>query len=75
MTANMHIRNSDDCVVTALPSAHVYGNVIMNSAISLASTLAVLFRFTEENALKSIQKYNATMFDGILSMCLNLKNE
>lgn len=55
MTANMHVRTAPDTVVTALPCAHVYGNVIMNSAFMYGVTLVLLERFSEAEILQAIQ--------------------
>ena len=45
MTANLHVRTHTDTVVTALPCAHVYGNVVMNGAFLYGMTLVLLERF------------------------------
>src|SRR5262249_10324619 len=70
MTANMHVRTQADTVVTALPCAHVYGNVVMNGAFLYGMTLVLLERFIEADALQAIQTYRATMFEGVPTMFL-----
>jgi long-chain acyl-CoA synthetase len=74
MTANMHVKTAHDCTVTALPSAHVYGNVVMNGMIALGGKLVLLPRFDEEEALAAIQEHRATIFEGVPTMYLLLLN-
>jgi len=74
LTANMHVRTSLDTVVTALPCAHVYGNVVMNGAFMCGMTLVLLERFNEADALSSIQTHRATMFEGVPTMYMYLLN-
>ena len=68
MTANMHMRTSTDIVVTGLPCAHVYGNVVMNDAFLCGYTLVLLQRFDAEEALEAIDQYRATLFEGVPTM-------
>jgi len=68
MTANMHVRTASDTVVTGLPCAHVYGNVVMNGAFLYGYTLVLLERFDPTEALESVQRYRATMFEGVPTM-------
>ncbi len=72
LTATMHVRNANDIVVTALPTAHVYGNVIMNGAFMCGMTLVLLPRFNEQEALQAIERYQATMFEGVPTMYMYL---
>ncbi|MHC4716327.1 MAG: class I adenylate-forming enzyme family protein [Planctomycetota bacterium] len=72
MTALMHMRSSDDTVVSSLPCAHVYGNVIMNGAFFYGMTLVLHARFDAADILASIQKHKATMFEGVPTMYLYL---
>lgn len=74
MTAQMHIRTSADTVVSALPCAHVYGNVIMNGAFLTGMTLVLHPRFVEKDILESIQAHRATMFEGVPTMYMYLLN-
>jgi long-chain acyl-CoA synthetase len=74
LTANMHVRTVADTVVTALPCAHVYGNVIMNGAFLCGMTLVLLERFNEGDALNAIQTYKASMFEGVPTMYMYLLN-
>ncbi len=74
MFSNMHLRTQIDTTVTALPCAHVYGNIIMNGALLTGMTLVLLERFVEADVLQSIQTYHATMFEGVPTMFLYLLN-
>lgn len=74
MTANMHVRTAADTVVTALPCAHVYGNVVLNGAFLCGMTLVLLERFNEAEALDAIQTHRATMFEGVPTMYMYLLN-
>ncbi len=65
LTAVMHRRIADDTIVTALPCAHVYGNVVMNGCFFYGATLALVRRFEERAVLAAIQAHRATMFEGV----------
>lgn len=68
MTALMHGRTGDDVVVTALPCPHVYGNVVMNSTFYKGGTLILHSRFDADHVFSSINRYRATVFDGVPTM-------
>jgi long-chain acyl-CoA synthetase len=68
MTANMHVRTAADTVVTALPSAHVYGNVVLNGSLMTGGTLVLLPRFDAVRAVELIVEHRATIFDGVPTM-------
>jgi long-chain acyl-CoA synthetase len=74
MYATMHVRTQADTVVTALPCAHVYGNIIMNGAFLYGMTLVLFERFVEADVLQAIQTYQATLFEGVPTMFLYLLN-
>lgn len=74
MTAYMHGRVPGDVAVSALPSAHVYGNVVMNSGLLNGLTLVLHSRFEEQAVLESIAKHRATIFDGVPAMYMALLN-
>ena len=74
MTAQMHVRTAADTVVTALPCPHVYGNVIMNGAMLYGMTLVLHATFVEDEILDSIERYRATMFEGVPTMYMYLLN-
>jgi acyl-CoA synthetase (AMP-forming)/AMP-acid ligase II len=42
LTATMHVRTSNDTVVTALPAPHVYGNVVINSIFMAGGTVVLM---------------------------------
>lgn len=67
-TATMHGRTSDDIVVTALPAAHVYGNVVINSTLIAGGRVVLLGRFDPATALAAIDIHRATMFEGVPAM-------
>jgi long-chain acyl-CoA synthetase len=72
MTATMHVRNSDDTVVTALPCFHVYGNIVMNAAFRYGMKLVLFPKFAERDVLAAIQQYRATMLEGVPTMFMYL---
>ncbi|MGE0543932.1 MAG: class I adenylate-forming enzyme family protein, partial [Dehalococcoidia bacterium] len=74
MTSLMHGRSAGDVVVSALPCPHVYGNVVMNSAIACGLTLVLFPRFDEETVIDSIARHRATMFEGVPTMYMRLLN-
>jgi long-chain acyl-CoA synthetase len=74
MTAMMHGRTQNDLVVSALPCTHVYGNIVMNTAVLCGMTLALLPRFDVTAALEAIQSHRATLFEGVPTMFMNMLN-
>ena len=74
MTANMHVRTSADTVVTGLPMPHVYGSAVLNASLISGSTLVLLERFSEHEALRAISTHRATLFEGVPTMYLYLLN-
>lgn len=74
MTANMHVRTESDSVVTGLPCAHVYGNVVMNGAFLTGMTLILMQKFDAVGALTLIARHRATMFEGVPTMYMYMLN-
>jgi long-chain acyl-CoA synthetase len=74
MTSLMHGRTASDVVVSALPCTHVYGNIVMNSAVTCGMTLILLPRFDEREVLEAIQNHRATLFEGVPTMFMRLLN-
>jgi long-chain acyl-CoA synthetase len=74
LTANMHLKHPGDVVLSPLPTAHVYGNVVMNGTFLTGGTLVLIERFNEEIVFDAIQRYKATMFEGVPSMYMMLLN-
>ncbi len=74
LTAVMHVRTAADTIVSALPCAHVYGNVVMNGALAYGSTLVLHKAFNEQAVLESIQQHRATMLEGVPTMYMYLLN-
>jgi long-chain acyl-CoA synthetase len=74
MTALMHGRTRDDTFVSSLPCSHVYGNIVMNSAVATGATLVLLPRFDEVTVIQAIEGNRATVFDGVPTMYMKLLN-
>jgi long-chain acyl-CoA synthetase len=74
LTANYHMKTREDVVVTSLPTAHVYGNVVMNGTFLTGGTLVLVERFNEEEVFEAIGKNGATMFEGVPAMYIMLLN-
>lgn len=74
LTANTHVKTHEDVVVTSLPTAHVYGNVVMNGTFLTGGTLVVIERFKEEDVFEAIGTNRATMFEGVPAMYIMLLN-
>jgi long-chain acyl-CoA synthetase len=72
LTAQMHARSSRDTVVSALPLPHVYGAAILNAAVLTGMTLIVHAQFKEAAILADIERYRATMLEGVPTMYLYL---
>ena len=68
MTAVMHVRTSEDRVVTALPCPHVYGNVVMNASVLYGMTLVLLPAFDPAEVMAAIEEHRATLFEGVPTM-------
>lgn len=74
LTANTHMKTHEDVVVTSLPSAHVYGNVVMNGTFLTGGTLVLHERFDENEVFESISNHKATMFEGVPAMYIMMLN-
>ncbi|TAL01153.1 MAG: acyl-CoA synthase [Rhodospirillaceae bacterium] len=68
MTATMHLRTAHDIVAMALPCSHVYGNVVMNSAIAYGMTLVLHSVFDAARMLESVQQHRVTLLEGVPTM-------
>ena len=68
LTATVHVRQPGERVVSALPFPHVYGNVVMNACFLVGMTLITTERFDAGWALQSIERYKATLFEGVPTM-------
>ena len=68
MTATVHVRHEHDRVFSALPFAHVYGNVVMNACVLTGATLFVPQRFDAGAALATIAQERITLFEGVPTM-------
>ncbi|WP_252171361.1 class I adenylate-forming enzyme family protein [Sphingopyxis sp. USTB-05] len=72
LTGLMHGRSAADTTVTALPLAHVYGNVVMNGSIIAGATLVLIPAFAPEAVLEAIELHRATRFEGVPTMYYRL---
>ncbi|MBN9111977.1 MAG: AMP-binding protein [Pseudonocardia sp.] len=64
-TATMHLGTADDVVVTALPTPHVYGNVVINGTFGAGGTVVLMERFRPGETLRLIAEHRATLFEGV----------
>jgi acyl-CoA synthetase (AMP-forming)/AMP-acid ligase II len=62
------LRTDRDVLLTALPLPHVYGNIVMNGTFMAGATLVLMERFDPAQALATIQRHGATVFDGVPTM-------
>lgn len=67
-TATLHIRRTDDVVLSALPFSHVYGNIAMNTAFLCGMRLVTRARFDAGEMLQLIAQEHATLFEGVPTM-------
>jgi long-chain acyl-CoA synthetase len=72
MTAQLHLKNAADTVVSALPCPHVYGNIAANGALLAGATLVLHGRFDAGEVLASIARHRATLFEGVPTMYMYL---
>ncbi|QYB00574.1 AMP-binding protein (plasmid) [Rhodococcus sp. USK10] len=72
LTATMHGRDDSDVIVTALPAAHVYGNVAINGTLMAGGTVVLMERFDASRALELIAEHRATLFEGVPAMYATL---
>lgn len=68
LTGTIHGRSCEDVTVTALPLAHVYGNVVMNATLLAGGTLVLLPAFDTAAVVEAIAGHRATRFDGVPTM-------
>ncbi|MEM7428968.1 MAG: AMP-binding protein [Pseudomonadota bacterium] len=74
MTSQMHLRGSDDVVVSALPCPHVYGNVLMNGMMLYGTKLVLHRLFDPAAVMDDIAAHKATIFDGVPTMYMFMLN-
>jgi long-chain acyl-CoA synthetase len=67
-TATMHGKAAGDVVLSALPAAHVYGNVAINGTFLSGGTVVLMERFDPVAALGLIAQHGVTVFEGVPAM-------
>lgn len=67
-TATMHGKTAGDVILSALPAAHVYGNVAINGTFLAGGTVILMERFDAVGALQLIEKHGVTIFEGVPAM-------
>lgn len=75
MTSQMQMRGREDIIVSALPCPHVYANVVMQSMMFYGATLVLHERFEPAAILADIDRYKATMVDGVPTMYMFMLND
>lgn len=68
LTATMHGKSRDDVILSALPGAHVYGNVAINGTFLAGGTVVLMERFDAVDALRLIERHRVTIFEGVPAM-------
>jgi long-chain acyl-CoA synthetase len=68
MTATIHVRHRSDRVLTALPFAHVYGNIVLNAAFLAGCHIVAMQRFDAGAAIELIARERITLFEGVPTM-------
>ncbi|NDZ18950.1 acyl-CoA synthase [Variovorax sp. WS11] len=72
MTATMHTRTDRDVIASALPFSHVYGNIVMQTAIAYGGTLVLYKTFDAGRVLQGIARHQCTLFEGVPTMYMYL---
>ncbi|SDT02748.1 long-chain acyl-CoA synthetase [Brevibacterium siliguriense] len=67
-TATMHGKVASDIVFSALPLAHVYGNVAVNGTLLAGGTVVLKERFDAVDVLKTIEAEKITVVEGVPAM-------
>ncbi len=75
LTATMHGKTEHDVMVSALPCPHVYGNVIVHSAFLTGARLILFSQFDPDTILNTLERENASVFEGVPTMYYYLLNE
>jgi long-chain acyl-CoA synthetase len=66
--ATLHARRAEDVSVTAVPLAHVYGNVVVHGMMSAGGRAVFNARFDPKGMLAQLEAERATVFDGVPTM-------
>lgn len=74
LTAMMHGKCASDHIVSSLPFAHVYGNVVFNSIFVSGASLQPMAKFDAAQVLDGIES-GATVIEGVPTMYAYLLRE
>jgi long-chain acyl-CoA synthetase len=72
--ALVHGKSSSDVLGTALPCCHVYGTMVLNSAVAAGASLVLLPRFDELALLTAIEQHEITVLEAVPAMYHALMN-
>lgn len=67
-TATIHVRQSEDVVLSSLPFSHVYGNIVMNAMFLAGTRLVATTKFEAAAAFDLIASERVTLFEGVPTM-------
>ncbi|MDF3281144.1 MULTISPECIES: AMP-binding protein [unclassified Gordonia (in: high G+C Gram-positive bacteria)] len=67
-TATMHGKTHRDVILSALPAAHVYGNVAINGTFLAGGTVVLMERFDPGVAFGLMAEHGVTVFEGVPAM-------
>lgn len=67
-TSTIHVRHAGDVVLSSLPFAHVYGNIVMNAMFLAGTRLVATPKFDASVAFELIEAERVTLFEGVPTM-------
>ncbi|WP_208601504.1 class I adenylate-forming enzyme family protein [Caballeronia fortuita] len=67
-TATFHVRHSSEVVLSSLPYAHVYGNIVMNAMFLAGTRLVSTPKFDAGRAFELIEAERVSLFEGVPTM-------
>ncbi|WP_205817593.1 AMP-binding protein [Burkholderia sp. Ac-20345] len=67
-TATAHVRHAGDVVLSSLPFAHVYGNIVMNAMFVAGTRLVATPKFDAGIAFELIATERVSLFEGVPTM-------
>jgi long-chain acyl-CoA synthetase len=72
--ALVHGKSALDVLGTALPCCHVYGTMVLNSAVAAGASLVLMPRFDEFALLTAIEQHEITVLEAVPAMYHALMN-